>query len=107
MTPDPSSGRVSRALLRFAKYSDRVHTGAPLSKILDPPQQLSSQSHAASDRKLCRRGKLNGAGADNEAEVHLSTLSSALGTKLTWVASSKLPFNATSQAMHNFTLFVG
>ena len=37
MLPDPPSGRASRALLRFAKYSDQVHTGPPLFKILDPP----------------------------------------------------------------------
>ena len=35
--PRPPSGRALRALLRFAKCSDQVHTGKTLFKILDPP----------------------------------------------------------------------
>ena len=35
--PDPPSGCALHTLLHFAKYSDQVHTGIPLFKILDPP----------------------------------------------------------------------
>ena len=37
MLPHPPRGRALRALLRFPTYSDQVHTGTHLFKILDPP----------------------------------------------------------------------
>ena len=37
MPPDPPIGCTSHSLLCFANYSDQVHTGTPLFKIIDPP----------------------------------------------------------------------